>query len=78
MSDISPSKAQFSYTLGGTYNTGKDLNLKGFRASADGSVTWTDAESVEHTADFLKGEVPPISGRFSILAGTAINLLIFK
>ena len=77
MSDISPAKLQHSLVLGNAFNADKALNLKGFRASADGAVTWNDEDGVQHTEEFLKGETPAISGAFSIEATTAINLLIY-
>ena len=80
MSDISPSKVQETVTAGTQFNTGAPdtrLNIKGFRASADGLVEWGDAEGNTHQAEFIKGEVPPIAGRIAITASTAIDLLIF-
>ncbi len=77
MSDISPSKTQFSYTALGTYNTGKVVNIKGFRADAAGLVEYVDAEDITHSFTAIAGETPPISGRIAITANTAINLLIF-
>lgn len=77
MSDTSPSKAQVSLTAGSIYNNGKVLNIKGFRADADGIVEWSDAESVVHQINALQGEVPPVAGRISITATTAVKLTIF-
>ena len=77
MSDISPSKVQLSLAALSTYNTGKVANIKGFRADATGLIEWIDAEGSTHQMTALAGEVPPIAGRISITATTAIALTIF-
>ena len=77
MSDISPSKVQVSLAATTVYNTPKVLNIKGFRADAAGLIEWIDAEGTTHQMTALAGEVPPISGKISITATTAIALTIF-
>ena len=77
MSDISPSKVQVSLAATTVYNTPKVLNIKGFRADAAGLIEWIDAEGATHQMTALAGEVPPISGKISITATTAIALTIF-
>ena len=73
---ILQSRKQVTLSATTAYNASKDLQIKGFRSDSGGQVDYTDEDGTAHSITLLAGEVPPIGGRISIVATTAIDLLI--
>jgi len=75
--DISQSRIQVSLATLTAYNAAKEINIKGFRASTEADVVYSDEAGTIHTVPVLKGEVLDVQGKISIEVSNAQALLIY-
>lgn len=75
--NLHPSDTQDVMSSGGTYNTNKDIEIKGFFIKAAGNVVYNDRESTQHTLTALTPYlVLPIGGFISLEAGTNVDVTV--
>ena len=75
--DISQSRVQVSLPTLTAFNATNPINIKGFRASSEADVIYTDEGGATHTVAMLKGETLQVQGKIEIDVTNPQALLIF-